>query len=300
MTAAPTHSGHGYKVGLICAVDATELAVTAILDDVHPTFTSRVDSASMAPSPCHDNCVFAFKQAGKCWLQRTDTNQDMEGVPHRYEASGELKGPCFEMTAAYHLNELACAVTSYLSDLQNHRSEHQCAEMAVARRIELLSDVRKIMSLRVAKRGDRMEFADISAATQASYVLDMEAPDTEKANSIFVGPSPDEGLTGQREIPVVGSCMHKSSDTQEYPFSGPIYIYWETTPRFLMLLLCRGCFRRHISYQRSYHLNSGVRSTSNYVRQQMRAAGSNSHRTVRSDFIPCETETATEGDADYS
>lgn len=71
MTAAPTHSGHGYKVGLICAVDATELAVIAILDDVHPTFTSRVDNVSMAPSAYHENCVLAFKstgQAGKWWL----------------------------------------------------------------------------------------------------------------------------------------------------------------------------------------------------------------------------------------
>lgn len=236
MTAAPIHSRHEYKARLICALDATELAVTAMLDNAHPTLTCRVDNASVAPSACHENCVFAFKptgQAGKWSLQRTDTNQDMEDVPYRDEAAGELKGLCCEMEAVHHINELACAVTSYLSDLHNHRGEHQYAEMAVARRIEMLPDVRKIVPVRVAKRGDRVKFADISAATQASYVLDMDSPDTEKANNIFVGSSPDEGSTGQEENPMVGSCTHESSDTQEYcTGSSVFFVIWESTPRF--------------------------------------------------------------------
>lgn len=62
----------------------------------------------------------------------------MEGVLYRDEPSGELKGLCFEMEAVHHINELVCAVTSYLSDLHSRRSEHQYAEMGVAKIIEML------------------------------------------------------------------------------------------------------------------------------------------------------------------
>lgn len=225
-----------YKVAWICEFDFTVAAATAILDDIHPTSTSRVENTSVAPSACLENSIFAVKPTQKpmkCWFQRNHTNQYMEGARYRDETPGGRKGLCYEMEAVDHIYEPARTVPSYLTDSGSHMSEHRYAEMVSARFTEMPPDLGTGVAVRVGKREHnteltRVEDADILAATEAPF-LRIDFPDPEKAHSMFISLPPDECLTGLEETPV---GAHEGPTTQEYRYLGRVFVMiWENGRR---------------------------------------------------------------------